>query len=167
MFVLLSNDDVLKMWASNNLVFVQRGGGARQVGAGLHTCSSRSNVTRLESMTPLPSGGFALCDKSSRNVNKLSDSANLLSYLRTATEEDLPPWQVFVSSQKSAKSGGGKFRADARLNDTRDASPKRKKKINLASTFIFLLGLVWHWEGRTGLVVQKTALDHLNCGSCS
>lgn len=91
MFVLLSNDDVLKMWASNNLVFVERGGGARQVGAGLHTCSSRSNVTRLESMTPLPSGGFALCDKSSRNVNKLSDSANLLSYLRTATEEDLPP----------------------------------------------------------------------------
>lgn len=158
MFVLLSNDDVLKMWALNNLVFVQRGG-ARQVGAGCIPAAGRSNVSWLESMTRLPSGCFALCDKSSKNVNKLSDSANLLSYLRTATEKDLPRWQVFVSWQKSAKSGGGKFRVDARLNDTRAVCPK---KIQPWINFYISTDT----KGRNGVVVQKTALDHLNCGSC-
>lgn len=60
-------------------------------------------MTRLESTTHSPSGAFALCDKSSKNVNKLSDSANLLYYLRTAPEKDLLCWQVFVSWQKSAQ----------------------------------------------------------------
>lgn len=35
-------------------------------------------------MTHFTSGGFALCDKGSKNVNKFSVSANLAYYLRTA-----------------------------------------------------------------------------------
>lgn len=103
MFVLQSNDDVLKKRAPGNLALAQRGG-MRQVAAGCIPAAGLSNVTWLESMTHLPSGAFALCDKSWKNVNKLSEnSANLLCYLRTAPKKDLPRWRVFVSWQGSAQ----------------------------------------------------------------
>lgn len=38
-------------------------------------------------MTHFTSGSFALCDKGSKNVNKISVSANLAYYPRTATEK--------------------------------------------------------------------------------
>lgn len=38
-------------------------------------------------MSHFTSGGFALSDKGSKNVNKFSVFANLVYYLRTATEK--------------------------------------------------------------------------------
>lgn len=71
-------------------------------------------------MTHFTSGGFALCDKGSKNVNKFSVSANLAYYLRTATEKICLVDKCLFLDRKEHKAqtlcGGGGFRFDVRLS---------------------------------------------------
>lgn len=98
------------------------GSGARRHRS--HTEALRAdipNVTWNESMTHFTSGGFALCDKGSKNVNTFSAcKSGLLS--EDCCRKDLPCWQVFVSWQKRAQReilcGGGGFWFDVRLSST-------------------------------------------------
>lgn len=49
-------------------------------------------------MTHFTSGGFALCDKGSKNVNKFSGSAKLAYYLRTTSEKKKKRFSFLTST---------------------------------------------------------------------
>lgn len=80
-------------------------------GAGLHRLHTEALWTQTYLTWPgrsqwliLTPGGFTLCDKGSKNVNKLSVSANLSYYLRTAGEKICLVDKCLFSWQKRAQS---------------------------------------------------------------
>lgn len=98
-------------------------------GAGLHRLHTEALWTQTYLTWPgrsqwliLTPGGFTLCDKGSKNVNKLSVSANLSYYLRTAGEKICLVDKCLFSWQKRAQTlcGGGRFWFDVRLSACED-----------------------------------------------
>ncbi len=149
MFVLQSNDDVLKIWTSINCTSVLRDG-IGQVCTGRIPRCSRHRHTKRDLVGVNDSFHLRrLCTlwqglKECKQVFSLCKSA----LLSEDYGKDLPCWQVFVSWQKRAQSKNTLWRRkiwfDVSLSSIRrNVSLFLIFNLGIPSKFYFHLGLVW------------------------